>query len=147
MRRLTIALATAAGVLVLAASALATHVPTTGTPIRLLNPAVTPTTFAAETPFFVRHGYTCLPEEKAICLDPTTEFKLYVDGHRVRTALDLEQGIACSEGMTPVDECSARLNVANFRFGLAAGTHSLRGEWWLGGDLSILREATIQFVG
>jgi hypothetical protein len=72
MRRVAMPFTVVALVLVLAGSALATHLPTTGTPLRLLNQAATPTTFAANTPFFVRHGWICPPEERALCLDPTS---------------------------------------------------------------------------
>lgn len=146
MRRLALAVAVTAGALVLAGSVFAFHVPTTGSPIRLLVPSTTPATFAASTPFFVRHGYVCLPEELS-CKDSTTEFRLYVDSHRAPTALELELNLACPVGVTPSDGCSSRRNVANFRFGLPAGTHSFRGEWWNRGQLEIVREATIDFVG
>lgn len=147
MSRLVAATAAVAAVLVLAASALATHLPTTGTPIRLLNPAATPTTFGAKTPFFVRHGWICLPEERTICLDPSTEFRLYVDGQRMPSALDLELNSACPPGTSPSDECVDKRNLTNFRSGLPAGSHAFRGEWWQSGQLVIVREATIDFVG
>lgn len=147
MRRVVVAATVVAAVLALAASALATHLPTTGTPIRLLNQAATPTTFQADTPFFVRHGWVCLPEERAFCLEPTTEFRLYVDGQRMPSALDLELNLACPVGTTPSDECTGKGNLTNFRAGLPAGSHAFRGEWWLSGELVIVREATIEFVG
>ena len=146
MRRVAVPLTVVALVLVLAGSALATHIPTTGTPIRLLNQAATPTTFAANTPFFVRHGWGCLPRERALCLDPTSEFRLYIDGNRMRSALDLELNLACPAGTTPSDECIVKVNVTNVRFGLPAGSHAFRGEWWASGQLMIVREATIEFV-
>ncbi len=147
MRRTVVALTVVAATLALAASALATHVPTTGTPIRLLNPAATPATFAANTPFFVRHGWGCLPEERDLCLDPTSEFRLYIDGRRMPSALDLELNVTCPVGTRPSDECIAKVNITNVRFGLPAGSHAFRGEWWLSGELNIVREATIEFVG
>ena len=139
MRRVVAAITVVAAVFAFAATASATHLPTTGTPIRLLNSAVTPTTLLANTPFFVRHGLLCLPEERALCMDSTTAFRLYVDGQRVHTALDFELNLACPAGVIPADECSSRLNVANFRFGLPAGQHSFRGEWWQSGQLVIVR--------
>jgi len=146
MRRVVVAIIVVASLFALAATASATHVPTTGTPIRLLNPAVTPTTFPANTPFFVRHGFACLPEELALCLDSRTEFRLYIDGQRMRSALDLELNLSC-QPVVPSDECSARVNLTNVRFGLPAGPHAFRGEWWASGQLEIVREATIEFVG
>jgi len=128
MRRFVVALTLVTAVFALAGSALATHLPTTGTPIRLLNPAATPTTFAAGTPFFVRHGWVCPPEDRAICLDPRTEFRLYVDGQRMPSALDLELNLTCPPVLPPSSECTGKGNLTNFRFGLPAGSHSFRGE-------------------
>ena len=82
MRRVAEIVAVLAATAGFAASASASGIQTTGQPIRLLNPEATPPTFAANTPFHVRHGWTCLAEERATCLDPTTEFRLYVDGRR-----------------------------------------------------------------
>ena len=147
MRRLVAAVTVVAASLVLAGSALATHLPTTGTPIRLLNPAATPATFPANTPFFVRHGCVCTPEERALCMDPRTEFRLNVDDRRMPSALDLDVNLTCPPVLPPSDECTRKGYLTNFRFGLPPGPHAFRGEWWLNGTLNIVREATIEFVG
>jgi len=147
MRRLVAAVAVVAAALALAGSALATHLPTTGAPIRLLNQAATPTTFPANTPFFVRHGWICTPDEGTLCLDPATAFRLYVDGQRMPSALDLELNQTCPPVVPPSGECTSRRYLTNFRFGLPPGPHAFRGEWWLNGTLNIVREATIEFVG
>jgi hypothetical protein len=147
MKRAAALITVLAAMLVVVAAASAYHVPTTGTQIRLLDTGATPTTFSANAPFFVRHGWTCLPEEKSNCLDGKSEFRLYIDGQRMRSALDLELNLPCPVGVTPENECSSRLNVTDVWGGLPAGAHAFRGEWWLNGELNTVREATIDFVG
>lgn len=147
MRPLVTALAVVVAALAVGTTATASRLPTTGVAIRLLNPAATPATFAAETPFHVRHGFVCVPEERALCLDPKTEFRLYVDGQRMPSMHDLEFRITCPSGESTSNECTNRGNLTNFRSGLPAGAHTFRGEWWVSGELTIVREATIEFVG
>jgi hypothetical protein len=145
MRSITIFAAVVLTTLTIAASATASR-PTTGSPIRLLNPAATPATFPANSPFFVRHGWTCLPEELGSCLDPGFRFKLYIDGTGRKGRLDLVLHLPCPADVTPANECSSRLYLTNVTRGLPAGMHTFRGEWWQDGQLAIVREATIDFV-
>jgi hypothetical protein len=146
MRSVTTFAAVLVSALAVAASATASR-PTTGTQIPLLNPAATPATFRASTPFFVRQGWACLPEELGNCLDSGFRFRLYIDGARMRTRLDLQLHLACPAGVTPAGECSSRLYLRNVRLGLPAGPHTFRAEWWQDGEPTIVREATIDFVG
>jgi hypothetical protein len=146
MRRLVASVAAVVAALAVVASASAGH-PTTGSPIRLLDPAATPATYTASTPFFVRHGFVCLPEERSLCLDPRTEFRLYIDGERMSSTLVLRLNVTCTDGAATYGTCSNRASLSNFPAALPAGPHAFRGEWWVSGKLTIVREATIDFVG
>jgi len=65
----------------------------------------------------------------------------------VPSALDLELNLTCPPVLPPSNDCTGKGNLTNFRFGLPAGSHAFRGEWWASGEISIVREATIEFVG
>jgi hypothetical protein len=115
--------------------------------LNLFPTLTTPATFPADTPFFVRHGFVCLPEERPACLDPSTEFRLYVDGQQMHSRLDLELNVECVTGGTTSNDCSSRRNVTNFRFGLPAGRHEFHGEWWAQGALVLSSDKAVEFVG
>jgi hypothetical protein len=114
-------------------SAQASGIPTTGTRIALLAP---PSTFPANTPFYVTQGFTCEAGKEA-CLSGLTHFDLYVDGQPLPSATDLtfgDQGTLLS-----------KFNLTNFPSGLPAGTHVFRGELYYLGTLVLTQTATIDF--
>src|SRR5512132_315890 len=115
-------------------SAQASGIPTTGTRGGLLAP---PSTFAADTPFYVTQGFTC-EASKTACLSGLTHFDLYVDGQQLPSATDLT---FATDG-TPL----SKFNLTNFPSGLSAGPHCFRGEWYYLGELVRTQTVTIDFV-
>jgi hypothetical protein len=115
-------------------SAQASGLPTTGTRIGLLAP---PSTFPADTPFYVTQGFTC-EASKTDCLSGLTHFDLYVDGQQLPSATDLTFG---SDGTL-----LSKFNLTNFPSGLSAGPHVFRGEWYYLGQLVLTQTVTIDFV-
>jgi hypothetical protein len=120
--------------LVMPLSAQASGIPTTGTRIGLLAP---PSTFAADTPFYVTQGFTC-EASKTDCLSGLTHFDLYVDGQQLPSATDLTFG---ADGTL-----LSKFNLTNFPIGLSAGTHVFRGDWYYLGGLVLTQTVTIDFV-
>jgi hypothetical protein len=120
--------------LVVPLSAQASGIPTTGTRIALLSP---PSTFPADTPFYVTQGFTC-EAGKTACLSGLTHFDLYVDGQQVASATDL----TFSADGTPL----SKFNLTNFPSGLSAGFHVFHGEWYYLGELVLTQTVTINFV-
>ena len=106
--------------------------PRTGSQINLLTGP--PATFAADTPFWIGHGW-CLTQEELDegLVDSTTDivrrasrFELFVDDVAVPLATDLQMN---------VEPCLVhKINFHNFRFGLSAGLHIFRGEFYLAGE-------------
>jgi hypothetical protein len=115
-------------------SAQASGIPTTGTRIGLLAP---PTTFAADTPFYITQGFTC-EASKTACLSGLTHFDLYVDGQQLPSATDLT---FATDGTL-----LSKFNLTNFPSGLSAGPHVFRGEWYYLGELALTQTVTIDFV-
>jgi hypothetical protein len=132
MHRLLVLAALLAG-LVVPLSAQASGIPTTGTRIALLAP---PSSYAAETPFYVTQGFTC-EASKTACLSGLTHFDLYVDGQQLPSATDLTFG---TDGTL-----LSKFNLTNFPSGLAAGPHIFRGEWYYLGELVLTQTVTINF--
>lgn len=112
-------------------------VPTTGTRLSMYrgfalgscydsdpNGAAGPTTFPANTPFFVRHGWvfsTLTPytnQTLGAFNRPTTTFELYVDHVEQKSQPDYSSG----------NGFQLRLHVINFPNGMT-GTHLFQG-WW-----------------
>jgi hypothetical protein len=132
MHRL-LALAAALAALVVAVPAHAGQLPTTGTRIALLAP---PSTFAANTPFYVEQGFTC-EADKIGCLSGLTQFDLYIDGRLTPSATDLTFGAA--------GELLSKLDLTNDPSGLGAGPHVFRGEWIYLGALVLTQTVEITF--
>ncbi len=120
--------------LVVPISAQASAIPTTGTRIALLTP---PSTFQADTPFYVEQGFTC-EAGKTACLNGLTRFDLYIDGQQLPSATDLTFG---ADGTL-----LSNFNLTNFPSGLSAGPHVFRGEWYYLGELVRTQTVTINFV-
>ena len=105
-----------------------------GTRIGLLAP---PTTFAADTPFYITQGFTC-EASKTACLSGLTHFDLYVDGQQLPSATDLT---FATDGTL-----LSKFTLTNFPSGLSAGPHVFRGEWYYLGELALTQTVTIDFV-
>jgi hypothetical protein len=143
-----IRIATLAAITVLAALAAlpasANNVPRTGDKIGLLCVAFgtcpAEQSYPAGTPFFVAHGYCEFPDLWKSLVDPGTRFELEIDGQSIHTITDLELGL----GRDPEGVC--KMNVANMRFGLPAGRHSLVGRWYAAGQLQIVAVKTVAFT-
>ncbi len=143
MRATVIALLLGLAALALVPAATASHLPTTGTRIGLFRgncsghnpnvPANVEITFAANTDFFIRHGWSlpwsdATPEQKQAELSDNTRFDLYVDGVKVASQLDLD--FQSSDGTVTL----AKTHLTNFPGGMT-GTHEFRGLWYIDGLL------------
>ena len=131
MRRMLVLTALVAGLLA-PLPAHANGVPTTGTRINLFPGFVGPTTYPADTPFYVEHGFGCADQAATDvatdnCLDPQTTFVLLVNGVQQQAITDLE---VSSGGIV-----EAKFMVSNFRNGLPAGTYLFEGQWFFDGTL------------
>jgi hypothetical protein len=111
-------------------------IPTTGSAIRVGIPcSATPcsTTYPADTPFFVRHGWVGEPVDQL--LDPGTRYDLSVDGVLVPSATQVDV----------VGDETAKYAVRNFRFGMS-GVHVFVGCWYLEGALQLCAQNTVTFT-
>ena len=119
MRRLFVLVGCVAAVLLVALPATANNKPTTGTRIGLFAP---PATFAADTPFFVEHGFACELGD-GVCLggqiSARSSFTLSVDGVLQASTVDVNN----AGGVL------TKLYLTNFPSGLPAGTHTFVGVW------------------
>jgi hypothetical protein len=133
-RRLAPLLAVVGAMLVVAAPASASSKPTTGTRIGLFAP---PTTFPANTPFYVKHGFACDFSE-ADCPQAMAGglFTLYVDGVPQPSTLEVDAG---SGGVT-------KWWITNVTNGLPAGDHTLVGVWTVKGAVVLTVPVTIMFT-
>jgi hypothetical protein len=134
-RRLVLLLALVSALLVVAAPATANSKPTTGSRIGLYVP---PATFAADTPFYVKHGFACGLTEVGCIATPingTSSFSLYVDGVLQRSSVEVEVG----------GGAISKRYLTNIPNGLPAGVHTLTGVWNLNGSVTQTLTATITF--
>jgi hypothetical protein len=105
--------------LTMAFPAAANEKPTTGA--RLGLGALAPTTFDANTPFYVEHGFACDLAD-APCLREEVgggAFRLYVDGVLQASTVDVDR----------FDGGISKLFLSNFPLGLPAGVHTFSGVW------------------
>lgn len=136
MKSFAAALLIVAAVLVVAAPASANSIPTTGTRIGLYAP---PTTFPANTPFYVQHGFGCAFTEAGCpqtLMNGGLLFTLYVDG-----VLQSPSNVF----VTSDGEGIAKWWLTNFPNGLPAGDHTLMGVWSANGVVGQTKVATITF--
>jgi hypothetical protein len=122
-------------VLVVAAPASANNVPEAGSRINIGAP---PSTFPANTPFHVTHGFGCGFSEVG-CPETTVSgslFSLYVDGVRQPSKVVVFAGHG---GIT-------KAWLTNFWEGLPAGDHTLLGVWSVNGVVVGTATATIMFT-
>jgi hypothetical protein len=125
--------------LTVALPASANSIPTTGSRISIFNP---PTTYPANTPFYVVHGIACFTNSDVnVCTNAGTQFVLYVDGVLQPSQRDINEGV--SEDGTPF---LAVGNLTNFPEGLPVGTHTLTGVFYVSGSFLGEHSATITFT-
>ena len=135
-RRYLVLAGCVAALLVVALPAAANDKPTTGTRIAL--GPLGPTTFAANTPFHIEHGFVC-DVGNAECLreqiSANAGFDLYLDGVLQPSTVDVDlNGGALS-----------KLYLTNYPSGLPAGTHTFVGVNTLGGIAVLTRTKSITF--
>jgi hypothetical protein len=138
--RLTILLSLVGAMLMVAAPASASNITPTGTKI-LFNG---PTTFAANTPFYVEHGFVCNPgaDFHANCqYFGTGTFSLYVDGV-LQPSTKIVTFVPDQYGVYGV---LSEVWLTNFPNGLPAGDHTLVGIWTLQGAFFAEKSITITF--
>jgi hypothetical protein len=118
------------------AAPVSASIPEAGSRIGLYFP---PTTFPANTPFHITHGFACDVGDAGCIstqINGTSNFSLYVDGvlqPSKRFALGGQGGIG-------------KFWLINFWNGLAAGDHIFRGVWSIGGIVTQTLSVTITFT-
>jgi len=135
-RRLVLLVALVGAMLVVAAPATATSVSRVPTGPGI--PFLGPTSFAANTPFHVQHGFVCDVGDAGCIstqINGNSGFNLYVDGVLQPSTLVVTGGTG---GI-------AKLWLTNFPNGLPAGDHTLVGNWLMNGDIVQTRSITITF--
>ena len=136
MKRLILLLSLAAATLVVAAPATANSKPTTGTQIRLFAP---PTTFPANTPFYIEQGFICdLGDASCIAgfISAQSGFTLYVDDVLQPSTVDVD--VVSGGGIE-------KRYLTNFPDGLPVGEHIFVGIHNADGTL-VPVTATIKFT-
>jgi len=139
LMRLTLLLSLVGALLVMAAPASASNITPTGTPIFFST-----TTFAANTPFYVQHGFVCNPgpDFHADCqYFGTGTFSLYVDGV-LQPSTKIVTLVPDQYGVFGV---LSELWLTNFPNGLPAGTYTFMGVWTLNHALFAEKSTTITF--
>ena len=125
-----------AAVLVSALPAAANNEPTTGTRIGLYQP---PATFAANSPFYIEHGFACgLGDSSCIAqqISANATFDLYLDGALQPSTVDVDRFGGGLE----------KQHLTNYASGLPAGTHTFVGVWTQNGTVVLIKTATITFA-
>ena len=127
-RRFLVLVGCIAALLLAALPAAANNVPTTGARL-VLGPAG-PTAFAANSPFYIEHGFACELGDAPCMWDQIGRGRayLYVDGVLQRSKVDVDQ----------VGGVISKLWLVNFPSGLPAGPHVFRREWFQGGTQTYL---------
>jgi hypothetical protein len=134
--RLLLFVGCVAAVLVVALPAAANNKPSTGTPLPL--GPLGPTTFPANTPFHIEHGFTCDPGD-ANCIaeqiSANAGFDLYLDGVLQPSTVDVDL----------IDGDLVKRYLTNYPSGLPAGTYTFVGVHTLDGIAVLTRTTTITF--
>lgn len=135
MRRRIVALVGCMAVLLaVALPASAARTPTTGERIDLYTP---PTSFTADSPFYIEHGFACAHHDHGCFSSEIArgDFQLYVDGvlQPSRTVVEVSGGSVYKWRLT------------NFPSGLPAGTYTIEGVWTVDGAVTQTKTATIDF--
>ena len=101
--------------------------------------ATRPTSFAADAPFHIEHGFSCGEGDNACKQDQLTanaDFDLYLDGVLQPSTVDVDRD---------PDGSKSRLHLTNYPSGLPAGTYTFDGVWSLNGTIVQERTKTITF--
>lgn len=125
-----------AAALVVALPAAANNKPTTGTPLPL--GPLGPTTFPANSPFHIKHGFTCeLGDANCIAeqISANAGFDLYLDGVLQPSTVDVDV----------IDGVLGKLYLTNYPSGLPAGTYTFVGVHTLDGTAVLTQTKTITF--
>jgi hypothetical protein len=125
----------AAMLTVAAVPAAANNKPTTGPRIPF---AAAPTTFAADSPFFIEQGFGCLLSDTPCMTSQITgqsTFVLYLDGVLQSSTTDVD----VSDGVI------RKFQLTNYPNGLA-GTHTFTGVWIIDGVVDSTSFITINFT-
>ena len=116
-----------------AAAAQYNNKPTTGTRISVIGG---PTTFAADTPFYIEHDLVCARPDVGDCVSASSHFDLYLDGVRQPSTVDIDNlGSVLLKG-----------NLTNYPTGLPAGTYTFTGVFVLNGTVLGSFTRTITFI-
>jgi hypothetical protein len=126
----------AAAVLVVALPAAANTKPNSGAPIPLGD--LGPTTYPANTPFHIEHGFTCDLGAAACIAEQISAnggFDLYLDGALQPSTVDVDL----------IDGDLVKRYLTNYPAGLPAGTYTFVGVHTLDGIAVLTRTTTITF--
>jgi hypothetical protein len=123
--------------LIVPLTANANSIPTTGQRIDTLHP---PTTYPANTPFYVEQGFGCYLNESETCANAGTEFVLWVHGVQQPSQKDVDTFDL--NGVTILHVSY----LTNFPQGLGAGTHTFTGIWYLNGSFFDEHTASVTFT-
>jgi hypothetical protein len=135
-RRYLVLVGCLAAALVVALPAAANNKPTTGA--RLAVGPLGPTTFPADTPFHLEHGFLCSLGDGACMreqISANAGFDLYLDGVLQPSTVDVNL----------VNGVLGRFYLTNYPSGLPAGTHTFVGVHTLGGIAVLTQTKTIIF--
>jgi hypothetical protein len=124
--------------LIVPVAAGANSVPTTGSRIAFFTP---PTTYPADTPFYVEQGFVCYRDANAAdCANAGTSFVLHVDGVQQPSQTDIDQ---ITIGGIP--GIFVRY-LTNFPQGLPAGSHTFTGDFYFNGNFYEEDSITVTFT-
>jgi hypothetical protein len=107
--------------------------PTTGTKISIFGG---PATFAADTPFYIEHGFDCTRPDVSGCTNAQTHFDLYLDGVLQPSTVDIDN----------LGDSLLKSNLTNYPTGLPAGTHTFIGVFVFDGTVLGTLTRTIVFT-
>jgi hypothetical protein len=119
-------------------AASANRIPLTGSRIGVFNPE--PTTYPANTPFYVEHfaGQCDLEAIAAGCLGAGTHFDLYLEGVLQPSQIDID--IVTQEPLV-----LRKSNLTNYPTGLPAGTYTFTSEAYFMGEFTGSFARTVTF--
>jgi hypothetical protein len=109
------------------------HKPTAGTKISIFG---APTTFAANTPFHIEHGFLCARPDVSDCTNADSHFDLYLDGVLQPSTVDIDN----------LGDSLLKENLTNYATGLPAGSHTFVGVFVSNGTVSGTFTRTITFI-
>ena len=153
-RRILIVVGCIVALLAVTLPATASNQPRTGEQISLLPYSPPPSTFAADTPFYIEHGWgVCIgPGAMDVCSggEPSyvglnqgkSDFQLYLDGVLQPSTLEVRNDVPFGSWEGPT---LSRFHLTNHPSGLPADTYTFRGVWTLDGAVELDLPVTITF--